>query len=99
VCWAPLLVKDKADDVRRGYPLRYEREVPEEFRSRIFPKFSQADASDTKQKSGSGLGLNISRALIKPMNGAIGTTLFFERPECQEAVQPVSAAPSGQMWP
>ena len=66
--------------------------IPEEFRSRIFQKFSQADASDTKQKGGSGLGLNISRALIEQMNGAIGftsqagvgTTFFFELLECAE---------------
>ena len=63
--------------------------IPEEFRGRIFQKFSQADASDTKQKGGTGLGLNISRALIEKMGGQIdftsqagvGTTFFFELPE------------------
>ena len=79
--------------------------IPEEFRSRIFQKFSQADASDTKQKGGSGLGLNISRALIEQMNGAIGfssqagvgTTFFFELPECRDSASlplPVRAAPA-----
>ncbi|MEO5660081.1 MAG: PAS domain S-box protein [Polaromonas sp.] len=66
--------------------------IPDEFRSRIFKKFSQADSSDTRQKGGSGLGLNISRALIEQMNGAIGftsqtgvgTTFFFELPEFSE---------------
>ncbi|MEC5214092.1 PAS domain S-box-containing protein [Polaromonas sp. CG_9.5] len=65
--------------------------IPEEFRSRIFQKFSQADASDARQKGGTGLGLNISKALIEKMGGHIGfsseagagTTFFFEVPEWQ----------------
>lgn len=46
--------------------------VPEEFRSRIFERFSQADSSDTRQKGGTGLGLAISKDLIERMDGAIG---------------------------
>ena len=69
--------------------------IPEEFRSRIFQKFSQADSSDTRKKGGTGLGLNISRSLIEQMNGAIsfksdtgvGTSFFFELPEWREPVQ------------
>jgi CheY-like chemotaxis protein len=66
--------------------------IPEEFRKRIFQKFSQADSSDTRQKGGTGLGLNISRAIIERLGGSIGfdtrtgegTTFFFELPEWQE---------------
>lgn len=72
--------------------------IPEEFRTRIFQKFSQADASDTRQKSGTGLGLNISRALVERMGGSIGfdtrlgegTTFFFELPLSQGPTGPLT---------
>jgi len=46
--------------------------IPEDFRDKIFQKFSQADSSDARQKGGSGLGLSISKALIEKMGGRIG---------------------------
>lgn len=68
--------------------------IPEEFRSRIFNKFAQADASSSRQKGGTGLGLHISRKIIAQMGGAIGfdtqmgtgTTFWIDLPEI-----PVSA--------
>ncbi|MDI1268753.1 MAG: PAS domain S-box protein [Polaromonas sp.] len=72
--------------------------IPEEFRERIFQKFSQADSSDTRQKGGTGLGLAISKAIVERMDGSlgftskvdVGTTFFFELPEWREA-PPVTA--------
>lgn len=46
--------------------------VAEAFRERIFSKFAQADASDTRQQGGTGLGLAISKELIERMEGTIG---------------------------
>ena len=46
--------------------------IPEEFRSRIFQKFSQADSSDTRHKGGTGLGLAITRELAERMGGKVG---------------------------
>jgi PAS domain S-box-containing protein len=62
--------------------------IADEFRDRIFQKFSQADSSDTRQKGGSGLGLSISKALVEKMGGRIGfdtepgtgTRFYFELP-------------------
>lgn len=72
--------------------------IPEEFRQRMFQKFSQADSSDTRQKGGTGLGLAISKAIVERMGGSlgfiskvdVGTTFFFELPEWREA-PPVTA--------
>lgn len=46
--------------------------IPADFIDRIFHKFSQADASDTRHIGGTGLGLSISKELIESMNGTIG---------------------------
>ena len=46
--------------------------IAQEFRSRIFQKFAQADSSDTRQRGGTGLGLSICKALMTRMNGTIG---------------------------
>lgn len=46
--------------------------ISEEFKKRIFEKFSQADASNTRKKGGTGLGLAISKELIERMHGRVG---------------------------
>lgn len=56
--------------------------IPEAFRSRIFGKFSQADATDTRQKGGTGLGLAITKELTERMSGQIG----FESVEGRGAI-------------
>lgn len=45
--------------------------IPEEFRSRLFQKFAQADSSDSRAKGGTGLGLSIVREIVTRMGGAI----------------------------
>jgi PAS domain S-box-containing protein len=62
--------------------------IPPAFRDRIFQKFAQADATDSRQKGGTGLGLNISRAIIEKHRGTIDfisepgvqTEFFFDLP-------------------
>jgi len=62
--------------------------IPEAFRSRLFEKFSQADASSRRTSGGSGLGLTIAKELVEAMGGSIrfdtevgiGTTFYVELP-------------------
>lgn len=62
--------------------------LPEDFRARVFQKFSQADSSDTRQKGGTGLGLAITKELIERMSGSVGfqselgqgASFYFELP-------------------
>ncbi len=68
--------------------------IPEEFRNRIFQKFSQADSSDTRQKGGTGLGLAICKEIIERMGGRIGfmsdgvkgTQFYFDLPAAEGAL-------------
>lgn len=46
--------------------------ISEEFRERLFEKFSQADSSTSRQRGGTGLGLAISKTFVERMNGRIG---------------------------
>lgn len=70
--------------------------VPEQFQPRLFQKFSQADASDSRAKGGTGLGLAITKAIVERMGGHIGfeskpdtgATFYFELPCAPLAVQP-----------
>jgi len=76
--------------------------IPEDFKDKIFGKFSQADSSDTRQKGGTGLGLNITKAIVEQHGGTIGfdsevgagSTFFFDLPQLQDQPSvPVVAAP------
>ena len=68
--------------------------IPEDFRDRLFQKFTQFDASSTRRSGGSGLGLSIAQGLVEGMNGRIrldtrverGATFHIELPKGQPMV-------------
>jgi PAS domain S-box-containing protein len=66
------VLAERIDDLAIVYVQNLGPGVPKAFRARIFEAFSQADASDTRARGGTGLGLNISRQIIKRHNGKIG---------------------------
>lgn len=45
--------------------------IAEEFRGRLFERFSQHDASSTRSQRGTGLGLAITRAIVEQLGGSI----------------------------
>lgn len=62
--------------------------IPKAFRGKIFEKFAQADSSSTRARSGTGLGLNITKSIIEAFGGTVsfdteegkGTTFHFLLP-------------------
>jgi two-component sensor histidine kinase len=46
--------------------------IAEEFKQRIFEKFAQGNASDTRQKGGTGLGLSIVKQIVTFLGGTVG---------------------------
>ncbi len=63
--------------------------IREDFRARIFSKFSQADDALTRTRQGAGLGLYICKQIVEHMRGAIsydsepgkGTTFWLDLPD------------------
>lgn len=77
--------------------------IPAEFRDKIFQPFSQSEKSTTRSVGGTGLGLNISTALVEAMNGTLtfdsieghGATFHIDLPAVETAAdeaRPVMAS-------
>jgi CheY-like chemotaxis protein len=78
--------------------------IPNEFRTRIFQKFAQADSSDTRKKGGTGLGLSICKVIIEKHHGLIdftskrgaGSEFYFDLPI---SPAPLEASPTVREHP
>jgi PAS domain S-box-containing protein len=60
--------------------------IPDDHFARIFDRFTQVDASDTRAKGGTGLGLAISKAIVLAHGGTIGVSNRPEGGACFEIV-------------
>ncbi|MDQ3185438.1 MAG: ATP-binding protein [Pseudomonadota bacterium] len=66
--------------------------IPEVFKDRIFSRFAQADGSSTRERGGTGLGLNIVKEIVTRMDGTVGfesepdqgATFYFDLPPASE---------------
>jgi PAS domain S-box-containing protein len=75
--------------------------VPEAFRSRIFSRFAQADASVTRARGGTGLGLAIAREISERHGGRLwfesaageGSVFHLDLPMLDASGEAVAASP------
>ncbi len=81
--------------------------IGDEFKERIFGKFAQADASDSRQKGGTGLGLSITKAIVEHHGGGIGfesqtgrgTEFFFWLPVLDVSAEALEIAEDNAVGP
>ncbi len=71
------------------------RGIPEKFKNLLFQKFQQVEASDSRKKGGTGLGLVICKGIIEQHGGIIGvdsvegqgSTFYFRIPKIKEPTE------------
>ena len=76
--------------------------IAEADKVKLFEKFQQLDASDSREKGGTGLGLAISKAIVEQHKGSIGvdsspgqgSCFWFELPLAQDSNTTASAPPA-----
>lgn len=99
----------EARDKEPGYILFRVRDrgrgIPPDKIETIFGRFQQVDASDSRQKGGTGLGLAVCRSIVQHHGGQIwaesilgeGSTFYFTLPLAQEEEIKASTHPNGPL--
>lgn len=95
------------DETIRVFVEDHGKGIPGQFQSKVFSKFAQADSSASRGVSGTGLGLNICKAIVESHHGTIGfdteeghgATFYFDLPILKEEDQLISTLPSQTLTP
>jgi signal transduction histidine kinase len=93
---------ENAVDAVRISVRNYGPGIPAEFKSLVFERFAQADATNTRQKGGTGLGLSIVKQIVERLGGKVGfddalgggTIFHIELPAWQELSASAGRAPT-----
>jgi len=93
---------ERRNDTIRFFVTDHGRGIPEDFRHRIFTKFTRALDDNAQRAAGTGLGLAICKALVEKHSGTIGftstvgegSTFYFDLPEHRvpEAREPLESS-------
>jgi signal transduction histidine kinase len=103
-CGQEVAVTIEASDDRVCIAVRdHGRGIPDEFKTRIFEKFVQIDASDARQRGGAGIGLSIVKQLTLRLGGDVshvaaqgGGTIF--RVDLPRGIAKAVVNESGRRW-
>jgi PAS domain S-box-containing protein len=103
-CGQEVAVTIEASDDRVCIAVRdHGRGIPDEFKTRIFEKFVQIDASDARQRGGAGIGLSIVKQLTLRLGGDVshvaaqgGGTIF--RADLPRGIAKAVVNESGRRW-
>jgi signal transduction histidine kinase len=98
-----VVAMEKRDGAFRISVRDHGRGISDAFKPRIFQKFAQADASDAREKGGSGLGLSIVKQLVTRLGGQVGfddapgggTIFHVELPGWQPEIEMASGLGAG----
>lgn len=71
--------------------------IPEEFQPSLFEQFTQSDASDSRQKGGTGLGLYIVKAIIEKHQGEVNFSTSIGKGTTMRIRLPLFAMPEKAM--
>ena len=82
-------VEIEKEEFVKVFVIDYGIGIPKEYHAKMFQKFSQVDSSDSRKKGGTGLGLNITKAIVEHHGGHIGFESELNKGSCFFFVLPL----------